>query len=67
MRTSQKLIYFSILLLMFILLFYSTFRIQILNETQQINWNLDLFKKENYPINNTYALVFFEGEHKHRF
>ena len=59
MRTSQKLICVSILLLTFILFFYSTFRIQTLNVTQKINWNMDLFKKENYPINNTYALVFF--------
>jgi hypothetical protein len=59
MRTSQKLICFSILLLTFILFCYSTFRIQTLNVTQQINWNMDLLKNENYPINNTYALVFF--------
>ena len=56
-----QIFYFWLILLVIFLIFisYSNFEIKIFNEIPKINRNEDLFKKANFKVNNTYALVFF--------
>ena len=55
------IIYFFILLISIILffIFQNNFQNKIFNENPKINLNVDLVKKANFKVNNTYALVFF--------
>jgi hypothetical protein len=56
-----QIFYFWLILLVIFIIFisYSNFEIKIFNEIPKINRNEDLFKKANFKVNNTYALVFF--------
>jgi hypothetical protein len=56
-----RIFYFCSILLSIFIIFVSNsnFQIQIFNKIPKINRNEDLFKKANFKVNNTYALVFF--------
>ena len=59
MKGNLKYVNFFIIVSIFLLVLNWHFKFQTFNENPKINPKMDLFKKANFKINNTYALVFF--------
>ena len=59
MKGILKYFIFLIFVSIFLLVLNSHFKIQVFNENPKINQKIDVLKKANFRVNNTYALVFF--------
>jgi hypothetical protein len=59
MKKTLICFYFLVLFSVFYISFYSNFPINGYLENQYISNTADLFRKANFHVNNTYALVFF--------
>ena len=59
MKGNLKYVNFFIIVSIFLLVLNWHFKFQTFNENRKINPKMDLFKKANFKVNNTYALVFF--------